>query len=76
MVQQAKRKAETGVANEHYNLVSIMYHSLQSAAVCELYSQDAEQAGDQELTNFFKQVKEQASQQAEQAKKLMFKRMS
>lgn len=76
MVQQAKRAAETGVANEHYNLVSIMYHSLQSAAVCEVYSQDAEQSGDQELTSFFQQVKEQACHQAEQAKRLMAKRMS
>ena len=76
MVQQAKRNADTGVANEQYNLVSIMYHSLQSAAVCELYAQDANQSGDQELTNFFHQVKEQACKQADQAKQLMAKRMS
>jgi hypothetical protein len=67
---------DTGVANEQYNLVSIMYHSLQSAAVCEVYSQDAQQSGDQELMDFFKQVKDQSSRQAEQAQKLMAKRMS
>lgn len=76
MVQQAKRNAETGVANEQYNLVSIMYHSLQSAAVCEVYAQDADQSGDKELTNFFHQVKEQSCKQAEQAKKLMVERIS
>jgi hypothetical protein len=76
MVQQAKRHAETGIANEQYNLISIMYHSLQSAAVCDLYIQDADQSGDQELTNFFQQVKEQACKQADQAKQLMGKRIS
>ncbi len=39
MVQQAKRNADTGVSNEQYNLVSIMYHSLQSAAVCSYICQ-------------------------------------
>lgn len=76
MVQQAKRHAETGISNEQYNLISIMYHSLQSAAVCDLYIQDADQSGDQELTNFFQQVKDQACKQADQAKQLMGKRIS
>jgi hypothetical protein len=76
MVQQAKRNADTGISNEQYNLVSVMYHSLQSAAVCDLYIQDADQSGDQELTNFFQQVKEQACKQADQAKQLMGKRLS
>lgn len=76
MVQQAKRTADTGIANEQYDLISVIYHSLQSAAVCELYAQDADQSGDQELTNFFQQVKDQACKQANQAKQLMAKRIS
>lgn len=76
MVQQMKRSADTGISNEQYDLVSIIYHSLQSAAVCELYAEDANQSGDQELTNFFKQVKDQAAKQAEEAKRLMAARIS
>lgn len=35
MVQQMKRNADTGIANEQYDLVSVMYHALQSATACE-----------------------------------------
>lgn len=76
MVQQAKRNCETGTTNEQYDLISVIYHSLQSAAVCDMYIQDADSSGDRELTDFFQQVKEQNCQQAEQAKKLMAQRMS
>ena len=75
MVQQRKN-SETGTANEHYNLISVIYHSLQSATACDTYIQDADSSGDRELSQFFQQVKEQNTQQAEQAKKMMTQRMS
>lgn len=75
MVQQLKRNIETGTSNQQYDLISIVYHSLQSAAVCDMYIQDADQSGDRELTEFFEQVKQQSCQQAEQAKKLMVQRL-
>lgn len=75
MVQQLKRECDTGTKNEHYNLISVIYHSLQNAAVCEMYVQDADRSGDRELTEFFRQVKEQSCQQAEQTKQLMAQRM-
>lgn len=70
-----KRECTTGTTNEHYDLISVIYHSLQSAAVCDMYIQDAEQSGDNELTQFFQKVKEQSCQQADQAKQLMTQRM-
>lgn len=70
-----KRNADTGIANEQYDLVSVMYHALQSATACETYMQDADHSGDQELTEFFRQVKAQSCQQAEQAQQLMAKRL-
>lgn len=76
MVQQMKRDCETGTANEHYDLISVIYHSLQSAAVCDMYIQDADNSGDRELTEFFQQVKEQNCQQADRAKQLMAQRMA
>jgi hypothetical protein len=76
MVQQMKRECETGTSNEQYDLISIMYHALQCAAVSNTYIQDADDSGDQELKAFFEQVKQQSCQQAEKAKQLMAKRMS
>ena len=75
MVNQMKQN-NTGTANQQYDLVSVIYHSLQSASVCDTYIQDADSSGDRELSEFFQQVKEQNCQQAEQAKKLMAQRLS
>ena len=76
MVQHMKAEAQTGTPNQEYDLISIIYHSLQSAWVCNMYIQDANISDDRELIEFFQQVKEQNCQQAEQAKKLMAQRMS
>lgn len=76
MVQQMKRDCNTGTTNEQYDLISVIYHSLQSAAVCDMYIQDADNSGDRELTDFFQQVKEQNCQQADRAKQLMAQRIS
>ena len=35
----------TGTRDEHYNLVSVLYHALQGADTCNVYALDAEAAG-------------------------------
>jgi hypothetical protein len=40
----------TGVRDEHYDLVSILYPALQGAETYDTYISDAEVVGDQELT--------------------------
>lgn len=75
MVQQAKKQFNTGTENQQYDLISLIYHSLQSAAVCETYINDAQQSGDQELKQFFQEVKDNSCQTAERAKKLMAQRL-
>lgn len=64
----------TGTKNEHFNLISTLYHNLKSASIMETYIQDAEQVGDRELAQFFRQVKEQNQNLAEQAKRLLSQR--
>ena len=46
----------TGTRDEQYNVISVLYHALQGADTCGTYLQDAEQAGDQELAQFFREV--------------------
>ena len=53
MVQHMKTEAQTGTPNEQYDLISIIYHSLQSASVCNMYIQDANISQDRELIEFF-----------------------
>lgn len=67
----ATEQKTTGVSNEYYNLVSILYHSLQSAQTSNEYIQDAEKAGNKQLIQFLKQVQQEDSQRAEKAKQLL-----
>ncbi len=63
----------TGVRDEHYNLVSILYHALQGAELYENYARDA--GSDQDLANFFREVQQQERQRAERAKQLLATRL-
>lgn len=69
-------QANTGTSNEQYNLVSVLYHCLEGSATYEKYIQDAQQAGDNDLANFFQEVKDTNSRLAEKAKQLLGQRLS
>lgn len=66
----------TGTPNEQYDLVSVLYHALEGAATYEVYIQDAEEAGDDELVDFFSQLQEEDYQRAERAKQLLATRIT
>ena len=65
--------AETSVPDPHYDLVSVLYHALQGAETIDKYLADA--SGDEELENFFKQVKQGYDRAAQQAKQLLVARV-
>jgi hypothetical protein len=65
----------TGTRDEHYNVISVLYHALQGADTCATYLQDAEQAGDQELAQFFREVQGAYRQLADQSKTLLRQRL-
>jgi rubrerythrin len=66
----------TGVRDEHYNLVSILYHALQGAETYDTYISDAESAGDQELAQSFRQVQEEERRRAARAKELLGRKLT
>jgi hypothetical protein len=61
----------TGTRDEHYNLVSVLYHALNAADTCERYAFDAETAGEERLVAFFRETQVMQSQIAERAKGLL-----
>lgn len=65
----------TGTRDEHYNIVSVLYHALQGGELYVQYIQDAEQAGDVELANFFREVQEEDQRRAQRAKQLLGRRV-
>ena len=66
----------TGVRDEHYNLVSILYHALQGAETYDTYISDAEGAGDQELAQSLREVQEEERRRAARAKELLGRKLT
>ena len=61
----------TGTRDEHYNLVSVLYHALHAAENCETYALDAEAAGRDDIAAFFREAQGTQVGLAERAKELL-----
>lgn len=66
----------TGMPNHLYDLVSMQYHSLESGWTCQQYIQDAQQAGEKDLIQFFQQCQQGDQQRAQQAQQLLQQKLS
>ena len=55
---------ETGFADVTYDLISVQYHSLKAGHDYGQYVRDAENADQQEIADFFREVMEQDSARA------------
>lgn len=69
---------DTGTAesDENYDLVSVLYHCLKAADACTQYIADAEDAGDDELVEFFENARQLQNRLATDARELLAERMS
>jgi hypothetical protein len=70
-----KTEHTTGTRDVHYNLISVLYHTLQGAETAMQYVSDAEESGDDELVRFFREVQEEDRRRAERAKTLLGQRL-
>jgi len=68
-------KVNTGTQDTLYNLLSIIYNALHGAESYEKYISDAEQNGDHELAQFFREVRDVNTQRAERGKQLLATRL-
>lgn len=71
-----KTDCNTGTNNEQYDLISVIYHVLESAVTYEQYIEDAKAANDNELAAFFEELKQNHCQTAEKAKQLLKHRLN
>lgn len=65
----------TGTKDENYDVISVLHHCLRGASEVGKYLQDAEQSGDQELVDFFRDYQESQRDLAERAKNLLGARL-
>ena len=56
---------QTGTRDEHYNLVSVLYPTLQQADTIGRYADDARAAGDEEFVRFFQELQDDDRRRAE-----------
>lgn len=70
------QRTSTNTSDPHYDLISILYHSLEGAQTCAIYVEDASRTGDQELTQFFVQAQQNQVACAEKAKQLLSRRLA
>src|SRR5215216_4360382 len=61
MAERSERATET--PNTIYDLASVLYHTLQAGASYDQYIRDAEEAGDQELIEFFRELRADYAQE-------------
>lgn len=62
---------DTGTRDMTYDLVSVIYHSLQGAETTAMFIADAEQDGNQDCAQFFREVKDEYTRRADRAKQLL-----
>ncbi|HKP64451.1 MAG TPA: hypothetical protein VJV78_47260 [Polyangiales bacterium] len=68
-------ESDTGERDENYDLISVLYHSLQFAEACAQYVRDAERKGEQQLAQFFEEARGSHVELAQQAKQLLAARL-
>jgi hypothetical protein len=64
-------KRESVTKDEHYDLVSVLYHALQGDDTLAQYIEDAEGAGDEDLADHFRDIREKYREIAQEAKDLL-----
>jgi hypothetical protein len=57
-------------------LALVLYHALRGAETYDQYISDAEQTGDNDLVQFFRDTKEENRRRADRAKELLAPRLS
>ena len=70
----AEGERATGTPNTIYDLSSVLFHALEGGASYDQYIRDAEEAGDEELVDFFTRVRDEDSMRADEAQRLLTER--
>jgi hypothetical protein len=65
----------TGERDDHYNVISVLYHALQGAETIQKYVQDSRGSSDKELLEFFEETRLEYVARAAQAKELLAARL-
>jgi hypothetical protein len=68
---EGRGERATGTPDTIYDLSSVLFHALEGGASYDTYIEDAEREGDEELTEFFRRVREEDRDRASEARMLI-----
>ncbi len=71
---ESRGERATGIPNTTYDLSSVLFHALKGGASYDRYVRDAEEAGDEELADFFRRVRDEDGMRADEARLLLAER--
>ncbi len=74
-MSQAETGNITGTKDKDYNIIWFTEACLSNALRLETYIQDADQAGDSDLADFFRRAQAESKKGAEQGKQLLVERL-
>jgi hypothetical protein len=69
-------QGNTGTRDITYDLVSVIYHSLQGAETTAMFIEDADREGCEDCAQFFREIKEEQQARADRAKQLLTTHLS
>ncbi|MEV6770297.1 hypothetical protein AB0N05_16905 [Nocardia sp. NPDC051030] len=75
MTSSTETGSATGTADKDYNLIWFTEACLSNALRMQIYAQDAERAGDNELAKFFRRAQAESQKGGEQGKELLRQRL-
>jgi hypothetical protein len=67
---------QTPVKDKNYDLITVLQASLENAWRMETYIDDARQAGDDELAEWFSKIQQNSQKAGEQGKQMLAARLS
>lgn len=70
----SESEQKTGLSDNVYNLSSVLYHAGEGGQVYDKYIEDAERENDNELADFFREVRDEDARRAQRAKSLLGQR--
>jgi hypothetical protein len=75
MLMDTETGAITGTPDKDFNIIWFTENCLSNALRLEVYANDAERSGDQELAEFFRRAQAESRKGAEQGKRLLASRL-
>jgi hypothetical protein len=76
MAKKQSAKQQTAMKDEHYDLVSVLYHALQGEETVGRYIEDAEGSGDADVAEHFRDVHERYHEIAQETKELLREKLA